>query len=455
MLSVLEDKIKKISAEYGEIHYEVNHLNKIVYSNTNVEAIQTSKTSSGNVRVLYNGGWGFASFNEADFDRNINSALENAQLVSENKRENKSKILYSPPIHTEIETTFTISPKTYSLKEKNDIVIKYNELLRHPLIASSRIIYTDWIVEKYFVNTEGSRIKQYKVFTGISYSAMARDGNNVQQAFESVGQYGGMELVLGLEDKVEMVKKRAIDLLRAKKVESGIYKVLLNPNLAGVFAHEAFGHLSEADFLYENPKMQKVMVIGKSFGPEFLNIIDDGSLENLAGYTPYDDEGIPAHSTYLIKNGKLNARLHSRETAEKMKEAPTGNARSLSPAFQPIVRMTNTYIDKGNSSFEELISSIDDGIYALDYLGGMTNLEMFTFSSAYAYRIKKGQIKELIRDVILSGNVFTTLHNIEKIGNDLTHHGGLGGCGKGGQSGLPVSTGSPHILIKDVLIGGV
>jgi TldD protein len=284
---------------------------------------------------------------------------------------------------------------------------------------------------------------------------MAKDGMNVQQAFESVGQYGGMELVLNLEENVEVVKKKAIDLLAAKKLESGQYKVLLDPNLAGVFAHEAFGHLSEADFLYENPKMQEVMVLGRQFGPDFLNIIDDGSETGLAGYTPYDDEGIQAQKTYLIKNGRLNARLHSRETSAKMNEEPTGNARAVSPLYQPIVRMTNTYIDKGTHTFEDLLSSIDDGIYAIDYLGGMTNLEMFTFSAGYAYRIKNGKIAELLRDVTLSGNVFSTLHNVTAAGNDIEHHGGLGGCGKGGQGGLPVGTGSPHIVVKDVLIGGV
>jgi TldD protein len=264
-----------------------------------------------------------------------------------------------------------------------------------------------------------------------------------------------MELVLDRDNEVELVKKRAMDLLKSKKVESGTYTVLLNPNLAGVFAHEAFGHLSESDFIYENPKMQTVMVLGREFGPPFLNIIDDGSVAGLAGYTPYDDEGIKTGRNYLIMNGLLNSRLHSRETAGKMDENITGNARAVSPAYQPIVRMTNTFIDKGDYEFADLLASIDDGIYAVDYLGGMTNLEMFTFSSAYAYRIKNGKIGELIRDAVLTGNVFSTLHNITKIGKDLTHHGGLGGCGKGGQGGLPVSTGSPHIVIKDVMIGGV
>lgn len=456
MFDLMKDKIKGFHADYGEIHAESHTSTKIVYSNDNIEAIQTSKTASGNVRALYHGGWGFASFNDFDIDKSMNFALDNAKLVSHSKKDEKSRIyLGKKPVIDNVETGFRVDPSSMTLEQKNNMVKRYNDLLKHPKVASTKVTYLDYKTEKWFVNTEGSAIHQTRIFTGISYGAMAKDGTNVQQAFESVGQHGGLELVTGREEKVEIVKKRAIDLLSAKKISSGQYKVLLDPNLAGVFAHEAFGHLSESDFLYENPRMQEVMVIGKPFGPDFLNIIDDGGEKELAGYTPYDDEGIPSNKTYLIKNGKLHSRLHSRETAEKMGENPTGNARSISPAFQPIVRMTNTYIDKGRKSFDELVSSIEDGIYAIDYLGGMTNLEMFTFSAGHAYRIHNGKIGELIRDVVLSGNVFSTLHNITDVGSDIVHHGGLGGCGKSGQSGLPVGTGSPHIIIKDVLIGGV
>lgn len=455
MMNEIKKHLHKLPADYGEIHVEIVTSTKISYSKDNVEAVQTSKVSSGNVRIYNKGGWGFSSFNDLEFDKNIQYALENANLIADNKKDQNPGIYYRKvPIVDSIRTGFEISPDTASLSDKNDLVIKYNERLKHPKIASTRVTYTDWKVEKYFANTEGSCIDQDKTFTGVSYGAMAKDGINIQQAFESVGQYGGLELVLGREENVEIVKKRAIDLLSAKKVESGQYRVLLDSNLAGVFAHEAFGHLSESDFLYENPRMQEVMVLGRQFGPEYLSIIDDGGVVGLAGYTPYDDEGIPANKTYLIKNGKLDSRLHSRETAWKLKEQPTGNARAISPGFQPIVRMTNTYIDKGDKKFEELLAMLDDGIYAVDYLGGMTNLEMFTFSAGYAYRVRKGKICELLKDVVLTGNVFSTLQNVAAVGDDLEHHGGLGGCGKAGQSGLPVSTGSPHIVVNDVLIGG-
>jgi TldD protein len=136
-----------------------------------------------------------------------------------------------------------------------------------------------------------------------------------------------------------------------------------------------------------------------------------------------------------------------------MNEAPTGNARALSYRFPPIVRMTNTYIEPGGVSFNDMIADIKEGIYAKNWYGGMTSMEMFTFSAGEAYMIRNGKVAEALRPVMLTGNVFTTLKNIDAIGDDLDMNQG-GGCGKSGQMPLPVSNGSPHIRIRHCLIGG-
>jgi TldD protein len=149
----------------------------------------------------------------------------------------------------------------------------------------------------------------------------------------------------------------------------------------------------------------------------------------------------------------LTGRLHSRETAAAMNEILSGNARAINYRYPPIVRMTNTYIEPGHSSFKDMISDIKEGIYVKNWYGGTTSMEMFTFSAGEAYMIRNGQIAEMLRPVVLTGNLFTTLKNIDAIGNDLEMNEG-GGCGKGGQSPLPVSNGSPHIRIQRCLIGG-
>ena len=177
------------------------------------------------------------------------------------------------------------------------------------------------------------------------------------------------------------------------------------------------------------------------------------AVPGLRGSFSYDDEGVAAAKTDLIREGVLVGRLHSRETAARMGEAPTGNARAISYQFPPIVRMTNTYIEPQQATFDDIVSEIDDGVYAKNWYGGMTSMEMFTFSAGEAYRIRNGRVEELLRPVVLSGNLFETLENIDAIGNDLEMNQG-GGCGKGGQSPLAVSNGSPHIRIRNCLVGG-
>jgi TldD protein len=241
--------------------------------------------------------------------------------------------------------------------------------------------------------------------------------------------------------------------LRAESVVGGQYPVVLNPTLSGVFIHEAFGHLSESDFVYENPKAQEMMVLGRRFGPDILTVFDDGSLPGLRGTHKYDDEGTPTGRSDLIKDGILVGRLHSRETAAKMGEKTTGNARATGYRYSPIVRMTNTAVEGGETSFEDMIQDIELGIYACDAYGGQTALENFSFSSGYAYMIRDGQIAEMVKDVILAGNLFATLMNIDAVGDDFKwlHLGGM--CGKG-QGGLPVAFGAPHVRVQNVVIGG-
>jgi TldD protein len=378
-------------------------------------------------------------------------ACEQAKLVS-----NKDVLLAETRVINDVvKTQVDIDPSDVSLADKHDLCQKYNNIiLSSKKVQTSSVRYVDAHGTLYFANLEGSFIVCENIFCGVSVMAMAKDGMDVQQAYNSIGDLRGYRKVENFEESCEEVTKRAVDLLSAKPVEAGKYTVIADPKLCGVFTHEAFGHLSEADFIYENKKLREIMKIGKRFGPDVLSIVDDGTLEGEAGYNKYDSEGTPTQKTYLIKDGILTNRLHSRETAARMNEGPTGNARAISYGSEPIVRMTNTYMESRDQTFEEMLAGVDDGIYAKGSLGGQTNTEMFTFSAEEAYRIKDGKICEQVRDVVLTGNVFETLTNIDAIGNDLVLYGGLGGCGKGGQSPLRVSDGGPHIRIKNVTIGG-
>jgi TldD protein len=284
-------------------------------------------------------------------------------------------------------------------------------------------------------------------------AAVAAKDGQVQQAGFSTGSRDDFKPMRSLHKQVAELAQRSVDILSAPVIKGGQYTVVLDPILAGVFVHEAFGHLSESDFVYENQQLCELMTLGKTFGAPILNIVDSASVSGLRGSFKYDDEGTPSTKTYLIKEGKLVGRLHSRETAAKMGEKPTGNARAISYRHPPIVRMTNTYIEPGDCNFEEMIADIKEGVYAKSWYGGTTSMEMFTFSSGETYMIRNGKIAETVRPVVLTGNVFNTMMNIDAIGNDLDMNQG-GGCGKGGQSPLPVSNGSPHIRIQNCLVGG-
>ena len=205
--------------------------------------------------------------------------------------------------------------------------------------------------------------------------------------------------------------------------------------------------------VYENPDLMEVMTMGRRFGPRNLQIYDGAAPQGHRGSYAFDDEGAPATTTQLIKDGELVGRLHSRETAGQLDEAPTGNARCLSYQYPPIVRMTNTWIERGDTPADSLIDDVDEGVFARNWLGGQTNGEMFTFAAGEAWMIRDGQLAEPIRDVTLSGNVFKTLGDIEAIGDDF-YWDESGGCGKAGQGGMPVGVGGPSLRIRDVVVGG-
>jgi TldD protein len=253
---------------------------------------------------------------------------------------------------------------------------------------------------------------------------------------------------------VERLAAHAASLLDAEPVTGGTYDVIADPLLTGIFAHEAFGHTAEADDIAQDEKLREIMKVGRRFGSEVLSLVDDGLYQGRNGYVPYDDEGTRGRKKYLLREGVLTGLLHDRETATRMGVAPTGNARALNYRCPPLVRMTATYIEPGALRFEEMLASVQRGIYARRAKGG-TGGETFTFTAEDGYLIENGKLTTHVRDLKLQGNLFRTLENIVAVADDFEMpEEGVGGCGKWGQAPLPVSNGGPHTLIKNVQIGG-
>jgi TldD protein len=447
----LSGALKKRKADYLEARLEESQNSYIVYRGKELDSIGRSTSLGGNIRVLVKGGWGFTSFNTLDgLPERIAQAVEQAKSAGKGK----SYLAPVEPAVDNVPTGVDVNPVTIPLAEKKQLLDEYNEIIwSTPQIQTSNIGYSDSRKKVIFLSSSGSHITQERADVTLRLAAIAAKDGEVQQAGLSLGSRGNFGAIQDLHEKVREMAQNVVNMLIAPQAKGGEYTVVLDPVLAGVFVHEAFGHLSESDFVYENEPLKQIMTLGKQFGGKHLNIVDSAAVPGLRGSYKYDDEGVAAVKTYLIREGELVGRLHSRETAARMNEKPTGNARAISYRYPPIVRMTNTYIEPGETSFEDMIADIKEGIYAKNWHGGTTSMEMFTFSAGEAYMIRNGKIAEALRPVTLTGNVFATLQNIDAIGNDLDMNEG-GGCGKGEQMPLPVSNGSPHIRIQKCLIGG-
>jgi TldD protein len=451
----IQEAIKRSRADYTEIRIEEKETTRVTFRGKELEVANANIDKGGIVRCLIkNKGWGVATFNNLDDLLNkVDQAYQCAQVGSVPE---PIELAGVEPVEQILTAEMKRDFRDISLAEKISLAERYNQIMQgySGKIIDTQSAYSDSCAHLILANSEGTYIDQEKPATVIAAFAIARAGDNVQQAYESLATTQGYEYVLDKDELARKAAQKAVELLDAKPVKAGQYPVVADQMLAGVFIHEAFGHLSEADFVYENPKAREMMTLGRRFGKGILNAFDDGSIPNLRGTTLYDDEGVPARRNWLIRSGELVGRLHSRQTAARMGESASGNARAINYRFAPIVRMTNTAIDNGTTSFEDMIKDIKLGIYACDAYGGMTQLENFSFSSGYAYMIRDGRIAEMVKDVILSGNLFTTLENIDAIGNDFKWLNTGGGCGKGNQAPLPVGMGAPHIRIQNVVIGG-
>jgi TldD protein len=449
--------------DYLAIRLEDAEGTSILLRGDKVETLSEGLSIGGQVRACYKGGWGFASFNQlSSLRERVEEAIAAARIVGD------EETILAPidPIQAVCQLPLTgTDPRHIRLAQKKELCDRYNEILRgfDPRVTTTSVRYGDSTQRVIIATSEGTLIEQSWADMEMRFSATARNGDIVQTGRETTGSRKAYEDLTTLEAEVRNAAQRAVNALSLPPVKGGTYRVVIDPILTGLFVHEAFGHLSEADMAYENPDLLEVMSMGRRFGPEELQIFD-GAAPNLPGKGGtevgwhrgsylYDDEGTPASTTQLIKDGILVGRLHSRETAGKLGETPTGNARCLNYHYPPIVRMTNTWIERGKTPVEDLFKGIKEGVYARNWIGGMTNGEMFTFSAGEAWMIRDGKLAEPVRDVTLSGNVFKTLADIEAIGDDF-YWDESGGCGKAGQSGLPVGCGGPSLRIRNVVVGG-
>lgn len=313
-------------------------------------------------------------------------------------------------------------------------------------LSDRRCYYVDNHKRKTFLSSLGADIEfdRQSVILAAVFE-MTRGGSRVRetshvssQSFHDIG-----DLVPLLEERLEEASGFVRD---SKPVDGGRMPVILSPLAAGIFAHESFGHKSEADFMLGDEAALAEWSIGRTVGSDELSIVDDGTISGM-GYNAFDDEGTASGRTWLVRDGRLAGRLHSAVTAAALREKPTGNARSVSFEFEPIPRMTTTFILPGKETFDGLVSGIDDGLFVKTVNHG-SGLSTFTLAPSMSWRIRDGRLAEPAGVSVITGNVMETLGLIDGLSDGLDLNGpGLGGCGKMEQHPLPVGFGGPYVRV--------
>ncbi|RJR25559.1 MAG: TldD/PmbA family protein [Desulfobacteraceae bacterium] len=454
MKQTLRAYLSLVDGDYADIRYERMERTRIELRGKELTEIGSNVTDGYVVRLLKSGGFATASVTRAsDLESAMKRATLNA-LAMAGDGENKVGLTLPPCVEHESLPKLDEDPRAVFPEEKLALLKNYNSLVTgfRDIITTSAV-YEETIRYRYFVNSMGTWVHEPLITSSISIRMVAGRDGIFQNGRAVVGSSDGF---LKIRNRDEVFQKKAetvTRLLDAEPVPSGRYNVVLNPEMAGVFIHEAFGHFSEADLIEHNPSLREKMKIGARLGSGCLTIVDDPAMEGQIGFYRFDDEGVEGRRVVLMDQGILSGRLHSMRTAFAYGESLTGHAVAEDSRYAPIVRMGCIFACPGESGVDELISKAGDGLYVLDSKGGQTSGESFTFGAQYGYLIRNGKPGPMVRDMNLMGNLFSTLLDVEGVSSELVISE-TGGCGKG-QMNIRSAMGGPHMLIRNVKVGGV
>jgi len=444
-----------LTADYADLRYEENRKTRISYQGERLVEIASYAASGGHVRAYANGGKAIASFSDpARAGAMAESAAASASLAG-GRRDKPLRLAEAPVISDTFQISSPRDVRNVPLREKLDLVAHYNEMiLREPTVATAEANYDEFVSHRVFVNSEGSVIEYDIVVANILGFIVTKKGEILQRVRFAYGGNEDFGRLQGREAELEKGIDTAKRLLDAEPAKAGLFPVILDPSEASLFIHEAFGHLSEADGLQNNPAFRAKLQLGNVLGRPILNVVDDPTLPALPGSYAIDDEGVRGTRTDLIREGALVGRMHSRETAAEFGEPLSGNMRAVDAHHTPVVRMSNILIQAGPDAFDDMVASIEDGYYLVGAKGGQTTGDQFTFGAQWGFRIEGGRLGPMVRDINMSGELFSTLQAISMIADEL-EFSERGGCGKAGQMNRQSGKGAPHVKIDRVTIGGV
>ena len=420
------------------------------------EFVKTDRYAGIGIRLIYDGAWGFCSITNPDsFDKiseHVNRTIRDASHYSKNKK-NPVSLASIPQNKARVE--FPVQKKP-DMAEMLEIAQDCDRIIREkPNITKSSINPSHAASSKYFVSSEGSSILQDFTDVVIHMTATGHDSGLTQSVDITEGGRGGIEQITqddAVYRSADNIAEKASLLLSAKPVSEEVATVVMNPDFVSLLTHEILGHPSEADRVLGREMAWAGGAwwsgkIGQKIGSESLNVFDDPTIEGNLGWYHFDDEGVKAEKTMLVKDGVLKNHMQSRETAQIFSTAPTGNMRATNYGFMPLIRMACTCIAGGDRSTDEIIKEVKDGYLISNMKVPSIDMRRYNWSIScqYAQKIKDGQITDLHRDIIVTGTAPEFFESIDACGNDFTVRP-ITNCGKGDpMQSMIMGNGGPTI----------
>lgn len=459
---VSAEMLQKVIAEamskggdYADLYFEHKKTNNLGLEDGKVNRAFSNVDFGVGIRVLKGDQTGFAYSETITLDAMLNAAKMAANIANSSNGFTPAGINEKVPasyysiaqkwedvsVKDKVPFVQKINDKVFSLDEK---VIKVNAFLGDE---------TSYVL---FYNSEGRLTYDYRPMISFGTVCIMQKDGKIENAYAARSFRKGYEWLT--DDLVEELATEAVDrtnlLFEATKPKAGEMPVVMGAGGSGILLHEAIGHTFEADF---NRKGTSIFSdkMGKKVAGDFVNIIDDGTLEHNRGSINVDDEGNDVQKTYLVKNGILNSYIHDRISSRFYDVEPTGNGRRESFRNIPLPRMRATYMEVGPHTKDDIISNVDYGVYVDNFSNGEVKIGAgdFTFFVKSGYLIEKGKLTQPIKDINIIGNGPQALADITMAANDYLIDNGTWTCGKSGQS-VPVTCGLPTVLVKKLTVGG-
>ena len=447
--------LKKLKGDYVDIFLEERFISQLQMDENKIQKCSAIFDKGIGVRIIKNGKISYAFTNDITKNgiKEIISALKSYSHIDGKinlkklllQQSNKHFIKHHPH-------TVNLSEKIKVLKEANNVAWKESEKIKQV-----KVLYSDFIQKVNIANSEGYYTDEERIYSLFLVHVTAHDNGVIQTGYETIGGLKGFEIFEenSPEEIAKKSAKRAIMMLKARRIKGGRMPVVISSEAGGTMIHEAIGHGLEADLVHDGLSVYSVYKdkIGTQIASPLITVIDDPTLPNMRGSYVFDDEGTPSQRTVLVEKGILINYLYDKHTALKNGKSSTGNGRRQSYEHYPIPRMSNTFIDTGIHSPEEIIRSVDKGFFVKKMGGGQVNTVTgeFVFEVQEGYVIEKGTIGEPVRGSLLIGTGQEILKNIDMVGNDIGFS--IGTCGKNSQ-GVPVTDGMPTIRIPEIVVGG-